>query len=153
MKAPSCLCAALFGLLTFSAQAAIDVHDPYARATPPRAPNSAAFMVLTNSGNEAINLISAASPAAGKVELHNHVMADGMMKMRQVETIVIPSQGKATLEPGGFHIMLLDLTAPLKEGEALSLTLRFSDGTEITQSLPIRKTMVESKMKHSHDNG
>ncbi|MEZ8140387.1 hypothetical protein A1OO_14555 [Enterovibrio norvegicus FF-33] len=153
MKASSSLCALLIGLFTFSAQATIEINDPYARATPPRAPNSAAFMVLVNSGDKSVNLVRAATPAAGKVELHSHVMADGMMKMRQVENIAIPSHGKATLEPGGLHVMLFDLAAPLKEGESLPLTLHFSDGTEITQSVPIRKTIVESKMKHSHDNG
>ncbi|MDD1792289.1 copper chaperone PCu(A)C [Enterovibrio makurazakiensis] len=152
MRPAPLICSLLAGVFSFSVNAAIELTDPYARATPPRAPNSAAFMVIKNTGSETVSLIRAETPAARTVELHNHVMDGGMMKMRQVDSIEVPSHDKATLEPGGFHIMLFDLSTPLKDGERLPLTLHFSNGTEVTQFIPITKAMVESKMKHGHDS-
>lgn len=144
------LLAAAFSAISFSSFAAINVSEPYARATPPHAPNSAAFMMLKNSGDETVSLLNAKTPAAGVLELHTHAMHDGMMKMRQVESIEVPANGMTELKPGGLHVMLFDLQKPLKEGETLPLTLTFSDGTQITQEVPIKKVMAGAHMKHKH---
>lgn len=144
---------ALIGALSFNAMAAIEVVDPYARATPPNAPNSAAFMTLVNTSDKAIALVEASSPAAGKVELHTHVKKDGMMKMRQVKEIAIEEQSETILKPGGLHVMLFDLDKPLNPGESIALTLVFSDGSKITQNVPIRVIMGGAKMKHSNGSG
>lgn len=147
------LFAAILGTASFASYATVDVQEPYARATPPSAPNSAAFMVLSNESDKALSLVEASTPVAGKVELHNHMMQDGMMQMRRVNVIDIPAHGSTELKPGGLHVMLFDLDMPLKEGETLPLTLTFSDGTEITREIPIRKVMADAKMGHKHGNG
>lgn len=144
------LIAAALSAVSFSSFAAMDISEPYARATPPHAPNSAAFMTLTNSGDDLVSLVEAATPVAGMVELHTHAMHDGMMKMRQVETIDVPANGMTELKPGGLHVMLFDLQRPLKEGETLPLTLTFSDGSEITKEIPVKKVMAGAHMKHKH---
>ncbi|WP_325894582.1 copper chaperone PCu(A)C [Grimontia sp. NTOU-MAR1] len=144
------LIAAAFSAVSFSSFAAVEVSKPYARATPPHAPNSAAFMMLKNSGDESVSLVKAATPVAKKVELHTHTMDGGMMKMRQVENIEIPANGMSELKPGGLHIMLFGLQNPLKEGETLTLTLSFSDGTKVTKNIPVKKVMTGSQMKHKH---
>lgn len=60
-----------------------------------------------------------------------------MMRMRRVEAIDIPAGGEARLEPGGLHLMFIDLTAPLKQGEAVPVTLLFAKAGEVALSLPI----------------
>ena len=119
----------------------IQVQHPYARAVPPGQPNSAAFMTLNNKGHMANALVSASSPAAKVVELHTHIMDDGMMKMRKIERIDIPAMGKTELKPGGHHIMLIGLKEQLKPGMKISLTLKFSDGTESTIDAPVQEVM------------
>ncbi|MGF1704889.1 copper chaperone PCu(A)C [Enterovibrio baiacu] len=148
MKYRSSLLGLTLGFASLSAFASVDIHDAYARAMPPSAPNSAAFMTIENSTNNDISLISATSPAAGNVELHNHVMHDGMMKMRQVKEIDVPANGKVVLEPGGLHVMFFDLTSPMKEGDEVSLSLMFSDGSKINQNIPVKKIMVSEMHKH-----
>lgn len=118
--------------------AAVHIADPYVRLSPPNAPATGAFMVLRNDGDSPRRLVRAESPAAKTVELHNHINENGVMKMRAVKDIEIPAKGEATLKPGSFHVMLIDLTAPLKEGETLPITLRFDDGSAQTIAAPVR---------------
>jgi copper(I)-binding protein len=70
-------------------------------------------------------LVSASSPVAGAVELHSHVMEGGIAKMRRVEAIVVPGGKSVVLKPSGYHLMLTDLKAPLKEGDLVKITLVF----------------------------
>jgi len=113
------------------------IHDPWARATPGRAPNGAAFLTIRNTG-DGDRLVAAASAVAARTELHTTQMDGGVMKMRQVEAIEVPAGGMAELKPGSYHVMLMGLKQPLKEGEAFDLTLRFAGGAEITVSVPVR---------------
>ncbi len=105
----------------------IGVDHPWARATAGKAPNGAAFLMLTNAGDQADYLIRVETDAAKRAELHQHSMEDGVMKMRPVEKIEIAPGGETMLKPGGLHIMLMGLTAPLKEGERFPLTLVFEE--------------------------
>ncbi|PKF49247.1 copper chaperone PCu(A)C [Enterovibrio nigricans] len=142
----------ILGLMSASAIAEIDVHAPYARATPPHAPNSATFMEILNNGDDDIFLLSASSAAAKTVELHSHEMIDGLMKMRQVDNIKIPADGKTVLEPGGLHIMLFNLHSSLKEGSTIPLNLFFSDQTSVSLDIPVKKVMPLTVMKHGHES-
>lgn len=126
------------------------IHNPYARATPPNAPNSAVFMMLHNPSSNERHLISASTSVAKTVELHNHVMEGDMMKMREVDEIVIPAKGMAELKPGSLHIMLFDLKKPLVEGESIDLTLNYANGETMTLQAPIKKVMKGMK-KISHN--
>jgi copper(I)-binding protein len=114
-----------------SAPNAPTVSDAYARAVPPGQANSAAFMRIQNPSGEARALIGAASPAASVVELHTHALEDGMMKMRRVEQITIPAHATVELKPGGLHLMLIGLGAPLVPGDPVDLRLSFDDGTSL----------------------
>eukprot|EP01029_Cantina_marsupialis_P023958 TRINITY_DN60467_c2_g1_i1.p1 TRINITY_DN60467_c2_g1~~TRINITY_DN60467_c2_g1_i1.p1 ORF type:complete len:169 (-),score=19.33 TRINITY_DN60467_c2_g1_i1:367-813(-) len=134
-------------LLTASVFASsIEVEDAYVRATPPGLPNSAAFLTIENETDTSLSLVKASSQVAKSVELHTHDMKDGVMKMYQVPKIDIAADSKTVLKPGGFHIMLIGLSKPLKEGEKVSLTLEFSNGETKTIEVPIKKVM--SGMKH-----
>lgn len=141
-------------LLTPLAQAAslepLEVHNPYARATPPNAPASAAFMMLHNNNDVARYIVSATTPAAETVELHNHVKEGDVMKMRQVSEIEVPANGMATLKPGSLHIMFFDLKKPFAEDDSIELTLTMKNGDTQTITTPIKKVMKGMKHKHKH---
>ncbi|MFA0013372.1 copper chaperone PCu(A)C [Vibrio lentus] len=129
----------------------IMVHDAYARATPPSAANSAVFTTLMNHSDKERSIVSATTPAAGKVELHDVIMDGDVMKMRQVQTIAIPANGQVELKPGSLHIMLFDLKDGLKEGEQISMTLTFANGETQTFDAPVKKVMSGmKKMNHDH---
>lgn len=137
--------ALLFG--SFASASDVMIHHPYARATPPNAPTSAVFLQLHNTENRERNLVSASTPAAGKVELHTHVMDGDVMKMRQVDTISVPAMGATELKPGGLHIMLFQLQQDFKEGGEIEVTLNFADGNSQTFKAKIKKVM-KGMMKH-----
>ena len=86
--------------MTAPALAKVDAVDGYVRLLPPGSPNTAAFMVLKNDADKPVKLVAAASPAAGRAELHTHLHENGVMKMRQVESIEIPAKGEVALQPG-----------------------------------------------------
>jgi copper(I)-binding protein len=132
----------------FTAQAAdIAVEQPWARATPGRAPNGAAYFTLANTGKEADRLVAASTPAAGKAELHTHVHSGTIMEMRPVDAIEVKPGEKVTLKPGDMHVMLMGLKAPLKEGATLALTLRFARAGEITVDVPIGRAGASGPAK------
>ncbi|WP_320036409.1 copper chaperone PCu(A)C [Halarcobacter sp.] len=128
----------------------LKIEDGYVRATPPNLPNSAAFMKVKNSSNETISIVKASSDASKVVELHTHLMKDGVMKMIQVPSIEIPANTEVSLQPGGFHIMLIGLNQALKEGENITLTLEFSNGESKTLTLPV-KTVMGGMKHHGHN--
>lgn len=129
---------------------AISIQDAYVRAVPPGQANSAAFMVITNEGEQDRALVAAASDVAEAVELHTHTMDDGVMRMRQVERIALPAGETVTLEPGGLHVMLIGLTKDLKPGDSVALTLSFDDGSEQSLTLPVKKIMAGHGAMHGH---
>jgi len=99
----------------------------------------AVYLEITGAPNEADALIRAASPAAETVEIHETSMgADGSMGMRPVGRIEIPAGGTVTLEPGGLHIMLIDLTGELTAGSTIDLTLTFENAGEIAVTAEVR---------------
>jgi copper(I)-binding protein len=100
---------------------------------------SAAYMVIANNGGASDKLVSASTDAAGVVEIHTVEMTDGVMQMRPLaDGLEIPANGSVTLEPGGFHIMLMDLQESLVDGETITLTLTFESGKEIVTDAEIR---------------
>lgn len=111
--------------------------DPAADAPPV---NSAAYMVLRNATDQADALVAVESALADTVELHTVSMDDGIMRMRAVEEVAVPERGEAVLAPGGFHIMLIGLHAPLVEGDTAGLTLRFRSGRTLELTAPIRRS-------------
>mgnify|MGYP001815983260 CR=1 FL=1 len=124
----------------------VAVNDPYVRAVPPVVKTSAAFMQIQNSDAVERFLVSATTPAAAAVELHMHTMDGGVMRMRRIAHVHLPPDETVSLQPGGLHIMLFDLSAPLNPGEQVPITLAFSDGSNMEISAQVRS--VKSMMKH-----
>lgn len=114
------------------------VMDPWTRESPMLDLAGAAYMIIHNSTDVDDALVSVSSPAAESVELHLSSMDDeGMMSMNQVEEIPIPAHADAVLEPGGYHIMLIDLVAPLQEGTEVELDLEFMTADPQTVTAPV----------------
>lgn len=110
---------------------------------------SAGFMGLQNSGSVAHKIVSASSPASGMVELHTHTNDNGVMRMRQVESIEIPAGGATTLQPGGLHLMLMMLKQPLVAGQDIDIQVKFEDGSTKDIKAQVRKfDMMQGNMKH-----
>jgi copper(I)-binding protein len=124
----------------------ISVNDPYVRAVPPVVKTSAIFMQLQNNDQVAQFLVSASTPAAATVELHTHTMDDGVMRMRRVAHVHLPPNETVSLQPGGLHIMLFDLVAPLNPGDQVPLSLTFKDGSSKEISAEVRS--VKQMMNH-----
>ena len=103
---------------------AIDIGHPFARPTNAGQQVGAGYLKLVNQG-AADRLMSASSPAAASVEMHTMAMEGDVMKMRQVDAIDLPAGQTVELKPGGYHLMLMGLKAPLKAGDKLPLTLKF----------------------------
>lgn len=107
----------------------VAVQDPYVRLAPSNAPATGAFMVIKNNGDKDVKVVKAANPVSKVTELHTHLNEGGVMKMRPVPAIDIKAKGEAVLQPGGLHIMMIDLKAPMKEGDVVPITLTFDDGS------------------------
>ena len=138
MRITILLCATLsFNL--FAAETILSVDDPYVRLAPPGAQTTGAFMIIKNTGSADRKLVNAESPVAKTVQLHNHFNENGVMKMRQVESVDVKANAQAELKPGSYHVMLIDMKAELKEGDSVPITLIFDDGTKTTITAPVRK--------------
>lgn len=128
----------------------VTIRDTRARAMPPGSPASAAFLTLRSAGKPAA-LVGATTDAAQTVELHAHIDNNGVMEMRQVDRIELPTDVDVELKPGGLHLMLLGLTKDLVVGEELVVTLQFEDKTEKQLSVPVADIEVPtSKSKAGH---
>ncbi|WP_420349169.1 copper chaperone PCu(A)C [Pelagibius sp.] len=114
------------------------VDQPWARATPGQARNGAAYMTIHNSGAAGDRLVSASAEVSQRVELHNHINTDGVMQMREVEAIEVPTSGMTELKPGSFHVMFMGLSAPLKEGDSFPLTLTFEQAGDVTVTVDVQ---------------
>lgn len=136
--------------------AAGDVHvaDVWARATPGATPNGAAYMTLTVTGAEGDRLVAASSPSAKRAELHTHQMEGDVMKMRPVEAIEVAPGTPTVLEPGGLHVMLMGLAAPLKAGDHVPLSLTFEHAGTVEVEVEVKPLGEGMEMEHwDHDHG
>ncbi|PKO48683.1 MAG: hypothetical protein CVU31_04250 [Betaproteobacteria bacterium HGW-Betaproteobacteria-4] len=131
----------------------VSVQDPYVRLAPPNAPATGAFMVIKNNGDKDIKVVKADNPASKVTELHTHINDGGVMKMRPVPSIDIKAKGEAVLKPGSLHVMMIDLKAPMKEGDVVPITLSFDDGSTKQVDAKVVRPMaapMPAAMEHKH---
>lgn len=144
------LLAALVLLGSAAAHAEVTVAEPWVRATVPAQKATGAFMQLESDADA--RLVSAASPVAGVVEIHEMVMDKDVMKMNRVDGLALPAGQAVELKPGGYHVMLMDLKGQVKEGDQvpLTLTVENKDGSRQTIELtaPARPLNAPMKMQH-----
>ena len=116
----------------------IVVRDAWIREPPPRSP-AAGYLVIENRGGESVALVGLATEAAEQTEIHIMEHKDDRMTMRQVAELQVPAGEEVALEPGGAHLMLMELRRPLRDSDEVELLLRFGNGTERRVSVPVRK--------------
>jgi copper(I)-binding protein len=118
---------------------AIEIGQPWTRATPPTAESGGGYLVLKNTGTTPDRLIAVKSPAADKVEIHEMKMDGNIMRMRGVEKgIEIPPGATVELKPGGFHVMFMGLKAPFAKEAKVPLTLVFEKAGSIDVDLMVQ---------------
>jgi hypothetical protein len=116
---------------------AIKIENAYTRATMPGQQVAGGFMKIENKGNSTDQLLSANSPIAGEVQLHEMAMEGNVMKMRQVKDIAVPAGGAVELKPGGLHLMFMNIKAPLSAGETVPVKLKFAKAGEVEVKMPV----------------
>jgi periplasmic copper chaperone A len=140
---------AWFAVLTFCLAASARAEDikvgdlvitqAWSRATPGGAKVGGGYLTIENKGSAPDRLIGGSTDAAGELEVHEMAMTNGVMSMRPVEGgLVIPPGKTVKLAPSGYHLMLLDLKGPLKQGDKLPVTLQFEKAGKVTLSFDVQ---------------
>ena len=128
----------------------LELSAPFARATLPNQPVASGFLTITNGGDSDDTLIAVSSDAAPRMEIHEMAMEGDIMKMRALESgLPIPAGETVTLNPGGYHIMFMDLTGPLAAGDAAQVTLTFETAGEVTLTMPV---LAQGGGGHVHEH-
>jgi periplasmic copper chaperone A len=126
----------------------LTVSQPWSRALPPVSPTGAAYMIIRNDGQQADRLLGAKTPVAGHAELHEHVHADGLMKMQQRESVEIAPGEAVSFEPGGYHVMLFQLQQPLVAGERYPMTLQFEQAGAVEIEVSVHDSASDTGNAH-----
>lgn len=118
----------------------LTIEQAWTRATPGQATTGGGFLTITNSGSEADRLVGATSARAGKTEIHEMSVKDGIMVMRPVDgPLEIPAGGTLELKPGSYHVMFMALPQPFKQGETIPTTLTFEKAGSVDVDLVVEK--------------
>ena len=140
--AASALIAALAAPSTLAAHevkaGSLTIDAPWARATPSGAKTAAGYMKITNAGQEADKLVGGSAEGIGKVEVHEMSMKNDVMQMRHLSGGLEIKPGETIeLKPGGYHLMLIGLKQPLKQGETVKGTLTFEKAGSVPITLKV----------------
>ncbi len=130
----------------------LTIDNAWVRAMPPSVKSTAAYMKVMNGSDSPVEIVEVASEAADMVQMHEHGMKDGMMSMQQVFSVQVPANSEFMFAPGGHHIMLMGLTAALKEGDSVELTLTTKSGdSQVVQALVMKNPPTEADTPvHAH---
>ena len=123
LRSPAFICACLAGCL--NASAAVTATQAWVRGTVPAQKITGAFLTLQSS--EDAKVVGVSSPAARSAEIHESGMDHGTMHMKAVDFVALPAGKRIELKPGGYHVMLVDLTRPLVAGDMVPLTFTVED--------------------------
>lgn len=127
----------------------IEADDLWLRETIPGQPHGAGFGMLINNTEFDAFLIGGSISIAEDVEIHQHIVEGEQMRMEQIEALMVPAEAHVQLQPGGYHVMLMNLKQPLIVGDVFDLTLIFSDGSTLTVQVPV-KPLVQNNSEHVH---
>ena len=143
----------MLALLAAPALAQTTVSEPWVRGTVAQQTATGAFMQITSTAGG--RLVSVSTPAAGIAEIHEMKMEGSTMQMRALpQGLPLPAGKAVALKPGGYHLMLLDLKAPLKAGDSVALTLVVESANGKTETLnvkaPVKALGAAAETKHQH---
>ena len=126
----------------------LEITAPWTRATAPTARSGGGFMTITNKGTTADRLVSARSTVSDKVEIHEMQMDGSVMRMRELaKGLDIPPGATVMLKPGSYHIMFMELKAPLAKDAKVPVTLVFEKAGSIDVQLDVQ---AMGAMPHGH---
>src|SRR6476659_11327977 len=126
------------------------ITQAWSRATPGGAKVAGGYLTIQNKGSAADRLIGGAADVADKVQVHEMATTNGVMTMRPLDKGLSIEPGKTVnLAPGGYHLMLMDLKNPLKQGEKVPLTLEFEKAGKVTLSLDVQGVGAQAPADHS----
>ena len=117
----------------------VEVDKAWARATPAGAKTAALYMTLVNKGNAEDHLVTVSTPAAGKAEVHSTTTENGVTHMAPVAALTVKPGTPMVLKPGGYHVMLMDLKAPLVAGQSFTLSLTFEKAGKVDATATVEK--------------
>ncbi|MFM7045248.1 MAG: copper chaperone PCu(A)C [Ilumatobacteraceae bacterium] len=141
-----------------SESGSVAVEAAWARTSPMDSANGAAYFTITSPADDALVAVSVDADVAARAELHETVMSDGgmggdttmgggmgggttmpmgQMTMQEVDAVELPAGAAVALQPGGFHVMLLDLAGPLEIGDTITLTLALESGVTVDVDVPV----------------
>jgi copper(I)-binding protein len=127
------------------------ITQAWARATPGGAKVGGAYLTVENKGNSPDRLLGGSADIADKVEVHEMATEGGVMKMRPVLQGLTIDPGKTVkLAPGGYHLMMLDLKGPLKQGEEVPVTLDFEKAGKVNVTLDVMGVGAQAPADSSH---
>jgi len=132
---------------------ALRIVHPYATPTVPAQTNGAVYFTLENKGKESLRLIRASTPLATRVEVHRMTMDGNVARMREVGTIPVNGGETVTMAPsGGYHLMLVGLKSPLKDGDKFPLIVEFEGAGKIELSVFVQKpkSATDAAVEHHH---
>ena len=123
------------------AWAQVKVDEPWARATVTGQKATGVFMKLT--ATQGSQLVGVSSPVAGVAEVHEMKMDNNVMKMAAVPAIDLPAGKPVALQPGGYHVMLMDLKGPLAKDTSVTITLKFKDSKGVVSQQEVKLPVKE----------
>jgi copper(I)-binding protein len=131
------LALAVFAFATPACAAQVQITDAWIRALPAPSP-SGGYFTLKNTGNSAIVLTGASSPACGMLMMHQSMNTGGMSSMQDVANVPVAAGGTVKFAPGGYHLMCMDPTPVMKPGATVSVSFKFSDKSEIKTDFAVK---------------
>jgi periplasmic copper chaperone A len=130
------------------------ITQAWSRATPGGAKIGGGYLTIENKGTSPDRLIGGSGDVAGKIEVHEMAMNNGVMTMRPLEQGLTIDPGKTVkLAPGGYHLMLFDLKSPLKQGDKLPLTLEFEKAGKVKLSLDVQGVGAQAPADAGNSGG
>ena len=140
----------LVSLSSVKADEILSIDDAWVAEAPPVAPVMGGYMKIENVTNKRISITSASCPDFEKVEIHEMSMSGSMMKMRQIEKLDVPANGKVELKPGGYHLMLIKPKQSFKKGDTLTVTLYTTDGQSQAIKMEVKERPSSDTHQHHH---
>lgn len=130
------------------------IGQAWSRATPGGAKIGGGYLTIENKGATADRLIGGSADVAGKFEVHEMAMNNGVMTMRPLDKGLAIEPGKTVkLAPGGYHLMLMDLKSPLKQGDKVPVTLEFEKAGKVKVSLDVQGVGAQAPAGAGHSGG
>lgn len=123
------------------------VVDPMATATPPGVTVSAGYLSLVNESSNDIEITGASSTGIARVEMHLSTLKGDVARMEKQEQLLLKANSTLVFEHGGYHLMLMDLKQPLKDGDSIDIILATSIG-DLLIEMPVRKPELMHNMQH-----